>query len=111
DRRGSLCHFNERIYEFHDLRTPRASLPSFLPASIERTSRSFPRTDQTGSNPSTKPSEMGEPSQAQVNGIIVGLTIGGSIFLIFVLTVFHYYSRRMHRPKEPPMGSEYMSEV
>ncbi|RPB01132.1 hypothetical protein L873DRAFT_687801 [Choiromyces venosus 120613-1] len=54
---------------------------------------------------------MGEPSQAQVNGIIVGLTIGGSIFLIFILTLFHYYSRLMHRPKESPMGSGNMSEA
>lgn len=53
---------------------------------------------------------MGEPSQASVNGIIIGLTIGGSIFLIFILTVCHYYSRKMHRPKQPP-GSENMSEV
>lgn len=54
---------------------------------------------------------MGEPSQSKVTGMIVGVTIAVTIFLIFIVTVIHYFSRRMHRPKGlPPRGSETMSE-
>lgn len=54
---------------------------------------------------------MSEPSQSKATGIIIGVTIGVIIFLIFLLTLFHYWSRKMHRPKgSPPFGSENTSE-
>lgn len=52
-----------------------------------------------------------EPTQGTATGIIVGATIGVTIFMILMFTVWHYYSRKMHRPKGlPPLGSEDMSE-
>jgi hypothetical protein len=40
---------------------------------------------------------MTEPSQSEVAGIIVGFAILGVFFMLFVMALFHWYSRRMHR--------------
>ncbi|CCX06549.1 Protein of unknown function [Pyronema omphalodes CBS 100304] len=48
---------------------------------------------------------MKEPTQAQATGIIVGSTIAAVIFLLFVIALFHWYSRRMHR-REKGKGRE-----
>ncbi|KAI5845079.1 hypothetical protein DFP73DRAFT_594221 [Morchella snyderi] len=46
-----------------------------------------------------------EPTQGTATGIVVGATIGVTIFMILMFTVWHYYSRKMHRPKGmPPLG-------
>jgi len=40
---------------------------------------------------------MSEPSQGKVIGIIVGVSIAGIFFLLFVIAFFHWCSRTMHR--------------
>jgi hypothetical protein len=40
---------------------------------------------------------MSEPSQGKVVGIIVGVSIAGIFFLLFVIAVLHWCSRTMHR--------------
>ncbi|KAI5844790.1 hypothetical protein BZA05DRAFT_448285 [Tricharina praecox] len=42
---------------------------------------------------------MKEPSQSMATGIIIGITVAGVFFLLIVITLLHWCSRRMHPRK------------
>jgi len=57
------------------------------------------RTRKTKKNQSTARMAMKEPSQSMATGIIIGITVAGVFFLLIVITLLHWCSRRMHPRK------------